>query len=510
MSDEDYYDFLCENQNQNIYDEDFWNKDIHWGHDIIYNKPIRHFGECSDDVLKLINDIFLCNYWDKKIKNAKLIDVNQILMWTDYFKDKTFNDISHLKIDCYGPKFNDISRNLKTIGGSIERNYPLVYELLKLSNGRISLCGGSIVNLIFQGYNGADWDLFFHCDSVEEADELLNDCMDYIQQNVKSKITYSRSQGVQTVNYNRKNIQFIRRIYKSKDQVLLGFDLAGSRLGYNIKDGLFATIDGAMALAMKSFAIDVTRRSLSFRYRIEKYLRKQFTILLPGLPEVLENEVVTPDGTLYINNGSKMHFGTDYMKEPDYDGTWYMNYYMINNEKYHNVTFGSQNLDEINDLPDNFIIKSFIDLKSFYGADRSKYNLEYRRGFLGDKLDDFEKMINVDEEKAFQIWEERGQWYIEKGLECAKLCKEHPWKYKNPGEQSFGTFSPIIGNPREWYGENYLSVEIGLKMDRFQAWMDCIKNIEYMNIPKDIFRIICNYWLKAEVDMARDRLFSYH
>jgi hypothetical protein len=44
-------------------------------------------------------------------------------------------------------------------------------------------------------------------------------------------------------------------------------------------------------------------------------------------------------------------------------------------------------------------------------------------------------------------------------------------------------------------------------MDKFQALMDCRKNIEYIsNLPKEIFGIICEYWLKYEADNARKRL----
>src|SRR5579863_6300484 len=46
-------------------------------------------------------------------------------------------------------------------------------------------------------------------------------------------------------------------------------------------------------------------------------------------------------------------------------------------------------------------------------------------------------------------------------------------------------------------------------MDRFQALMDCRKNVECLNtVPSDIFRIICLYWFEAEVKLARMRLFN--
>src|ERR1700722_11865780 len=85
-------------------------------------------------------------------------------------------------------------------------------------------------------------------------------------------ISYERSLGVDTIAFSgTEKIQFIRRVYKSKDQVLLGFDLAGCRYGWNPFDGFFTTICGAIAFALQAFPIDLTQRSFSHSYRLEKY-----------------------------------------------------------------------------------------------------------------------------------------------------------------------------------------------------------------------------------------------
>ena len=45
-------------------------------------------------------------------------------------------------------------------------------------------------------------------------------------------------------------------------------------------------------------------------------------------------------------------------------------------------------------------------------------------------------------------------------------------------------------------------------MERLQAFYDCRKNIEFMAMPDEIFKMLCEYWFKAEVAAARQRLFS--
>lgn len=59
-------------------------------------------------------------------------------------------------------------------------------------------------------------------------------------------------------------------------------------------------------------------------------------------------------------------------------------------------------------------------------------------------------------------------------------------------------------DPRTWYGYYYQPMIIGLDNDKFQALMDCRKNIEYINnLPTEIFKHICNYWLQYEVELVR-------
>ena len=118
--------------------------------------------------------------------------------------------------------------------------------------------------------------------------------------------------------------------------------------------------------------------------------------------------------------------------------------------------------------------------------------------------------IDKDLALADTIWEEASRFYINKAKEVVKLIKDNPWKYKDPGSQSFGKFNPIIADPREWYGQkNYKPVVVGLSVERLQAFYDCRKNIDYVNmIPEEIFKIICNWWFVMEALDARDTLLN--
>ena len=459
------------------------------------------------DTMKLIDYIFISNYWDKKRGNATLVDAKQIGKWMKHFKDINF-EMRRSKAKYFYSRGNP-KDNLDQLP-SLINNYDIVNEILLLGNGKISLCGGSLLELINDDQNCNDWDFFFHCDTIEEADDLLSRCLLLLENNrlngLQDNVVHSRNQQVHTVEYGMLTLQFIKRVYKTKDQVLLGFDLAPSRIGYNPVDGLFATLCGGLSIAMKCFPLDTTQRSMSFGYRLEKYMSKGFNILYPGLPKNFNGKIQTPDGKLFCND--KISFSCKHGFESDYEGGGnYLNWVYILKEKYHLMTFEGK-LDEILELDEKTVRKSIESHVLFEINQKSikTINVKTYKFFLGDKYKDFIDafVINEDEKQACQIWKERCDWYVGKGLEIAKSCKENRWKIENPGSQSFGKFNPILEHPKMWYGDNYQSVEVGIKTPQFQELVRCLRD----KVPEDIINLICDYWLKSEVDLARDYLFS--
>jgi hypothetical protein len=460
------------------------------------------------DTMKLIDYIFISNYWDKKIGNATLVDAKQIGKWMKHFKDIKFGMRSSKSNYFYGRRthkdnLDQLPLLINTCG--------IIKEILLLGNGKISLCGGSLLELINNDQNGNDWDFFFHCETTEEADDLLSRCLLMLENNrlngIQENVVHSRNQQVHTVEYGMLTLQFIKRVYKTKDQILLGFDLAPSRIGYNPVDGLFATVCGGLSIAMKCFPLDTTQRSMSFGYRLDKYMGKGFKILYPGLPEILNGNIQTPDGKLSCGtNGISFRCKDGF--ESDYEGGGnYFNWIYILKEQYHLMSFQG-NLDEILELGEYVVRKSIESHVLFEINEKSikTINVKTYKFFLGDKYREFIDafVINEDEKRACQIWKDRCDWYVGKGLEIAKSCKENRWKIENPGSQSFGKFNPILEHPKMWYGDNYQSVEVGIKTPRFQELVRCLRD----KVPEDIINLICDYWLKAEVDLARNYLFS--
>jgi hypothetical protein len=412
---------------------------------------------------------------------------------------------------------------------------PIICGILYRGNGKISLCGGSIVDIL-QGNIPKDWDFFFHSVATEEADRILNNCLQYIKDNndITSTVPmcYKISQAVLTVEFTCKHthtfykIQFIKRIYENKDHVLMGFDLAPCRMGFNLNDGFFATVCGGLSFALRAFPLEPKNLSSYHKYRLLKYLNKGFSILLPGLEKNFSYiALATPHGIIERYNGINIKdfltgkvtdeffkFREEIADEILYDSKCSDNILAINRGMYQALTFKVFDLEDINRFSDRTITDCVNQNGIFGDLPRNMSDLDNKnvKEFLGDKAEDFVVAFYAkkDKETYKRIWKERCFYYLDKAKECAELCKKNPWKYENIKDPLFGRFAECLNDPRKWYGEHYQPIVVGISNERLQALIDCCKNINYMNIPKETFKIICDYWLEGEVQSARKRLKS--
>lgn len=478
------------------------------------------------NIYELINDTFLCNFYAKRQGNAELVGLEQINQWREKLAHFEYeNDIVHTDRQRFYKWSGSFGEN--KIGNYLKVWFPNLIKLLEIGEGKLSLCGGAIIELITKnsGYYFNDFDLFFHCDSVDEAENILRKCKEYLKD---LAYHFERSIGVYTVKIQGyPKIQFIKRVYKSKDQILLGFDLAGSRYGWNPFDGFFTTICGGIAYALGAFPIDLTQRSFSHGYRLFKYQMK-FSLLFPGHPDDEEN-LYTPDGFLdgYHDNPLGKTFMANYKQfESDYSVRPSNNLRSLLNNKFYNFTFFSENYDHIENLTDECIRDSLHESEFLINKDdlTGLHNSKQLKEFLGKFNKEFSLAYYVEEdiELAKKIWNEALEQHVETGRKIAIMLKENPWRYEDPGGQNFGSISgtysrgsihntfgklnPIIADPREWYGPNYKPVIVGINNERYYILQLCLNRI--IEIPSDLINIICYYWFEAEVYDARKRLFS--
>src|SRR5690606_20981381 len=77
-------------------------------------------------------------------------------------------------------------------------------------------------------------------------------------------------------------IQIIYRLYTSKSEILHGFDIGSSAVGYDGKYVYFTSLS-KFAYEYGCNIVDISRRSTTYEQRLIKYLKRGFKIILPDL-----------------------------------------------------------------------------------------------------------------------------------------------------------------------------------------------------------------------------------
>ena len=112
-----------------------------------------------------------------------MVDQEQITKWVKYF-GKCEYDIDMI----YGRRGLIVPNILKKDISLPEH----IYRILKIGGSNISICGGSVIDLLSNKIHN-DYDIFFHCKTVDKAEEILNKCLNYLESINNNNISYSSS-----------------------------------------------------------------------------------------------------------------------------------------------------------------------------------------------------------------------------------------------------------------------------------------------------------------------------
>lgn len=469
---------------------------------------------------------FLCNLSDKKVGGTELFtdaDLTKAITLVNSIIKDISTDVP-IAIGSYnGELMRSIPSAISNSDILIELTVtsPILIELLKIGGGKMHLCGGAVLTAIINtsGHNHHhynDFDLFFSC-TEEEADDILEKCLAIMP---KIGTDHFRSQRVITCMFvdgiRRVKVQFIKKLYQSKDRILLGFDMPGCQYGYNPIDGLFVTLPGMLSFITGYYPADMTQRCVSYESRLMKYMEKGFKIMLPGLggeaadfanKKCMFNLTETNGVYHMYSEEGNVFFVSDYEDER----------FNINTlTKYSPVfEFASQTCEGILELNDEVVKNTMMNLAGYPMPQIDRLSKSAKQ-FLGkDRLTQFvtARVVNENEDEAKRIWSEAQAIAIQKAKDlAASLNGDLRWKKDDLGSRDFGKFNPVPPDHNEWHGGRYIPVIVGLQHDRFQAWMDCRKNVERLvAIPLDILNIISAYWFRAETRLATrylDRLIG--
>ncbi|CEH12417.1 FOG: Ankyrin repeat [Ceraceosorus bombacis] len=132
---------------------------------------------------------------------------------------------------------------------------------------------------------GSDIDVFLYGMADDEtAKAKIARIAQLIADAIPWDITCIRSKHAITLvsQYPHRHVQFVLRLYSSPAEILMGFDVDSSAVGFDGKRVLAAP-RALISLITQSNTVDMTRRSPSYEVRLTKYAERGFEIYVPHL-----------------------------------------------------------------------------------------------------------------------------------------------------------------------------------------------------------------------------------
>jgi hypothetical protein len=172
--------------------------------------------------------------------------------------------------------------------------------------GKVVLAGGSLVSILLcRPVN--DYDLFFVGCTEEEATQIIQKIMQTLAEDAICMSVIS-TKNCWTIEVRKngggiiKRIQFIFRLYKNIDEIMLGFDIDSCCMVYDGKE-IYMSKRCLFAFQNHVNIIDFTRMSPTYEYRLYKYSLRGFDVHVPGFEykSVNPNFKYIPNGHLKMN-----------------------------------------------------------------------------------------------------------------------------------------------------------------------------------------------------------------
>lgn len=317
-----------------------------------------------------------------------------------------------------------------------------------------------------------------------------------------------------TLFVNNIKMQIVLRLYNSVSEILHGFDLGSSAVGFDGSNVYFTSLSKFCFENMVNI-IDCTRRSTTYENRLIKYFNVGFNIIVPNLDikklkcnyhkynlmEVCEMPYLVfsyseINGKSIKVNDFHKHNGNDVVTDYDFYGNLYND--QSGNEGPLKYMLWRYNLTELINGKNRFVIKidlndelSVIESKNL---DKNSWTLDFSKqfidlGFVEWCYNDMLKKLSSDKiplallKKYFNIdsvnnivsniyLKELGivelnarlsnlvndqKTKIRNDLINLKINHTLNWIVENPTTQLTSSVNPIIADPKLWYGDFYLN-----------------------------------------------------
>lgn len=345
-------------------------------------------------------------------------------------------------------KYDDDRYKLLSNEKIMENIHQYMHGLKNYDN--ILIAGGFISNIIINnrfGLENNDIDIFIYGLTPEQAEEKVEELVEHFQNGLIIRNENMIMCG---------RFQIILRCYTSISEILHGFDLGSSAVGFDGKN-IWMTKLAQYCYKHGVNIVDLSRRSTTYEYRLIKYFRRGFDIVIPGIKKdnykygdlpYLEKFYSKPKGCIVdrrnVNLSERYSDYGDVTIGPQYSNLSYL----IGTGK-HLYYYGYETLQKTtNTISEEFIRFAYQRLTVYF--DEQKFIVKKFKKYLPDY--NIIQIINMTKDEFTQVVERQ----IETALAKLKQIKrirhvELVWRVDSPGSQLIGSFNPALIEWSEWY-----------------------------------------------------------
>jgi len=458
---------------------------------------------------------------DSKFRETGVVDDLHLLDTINFDQSWDYS-LPTLTHDSELSKLREASRSSTSFAKRFYTAYP-IFSSIRMDN--LLIAGGCVGNYLTseKGRNNSssgDVDIFIYGLNNDQANARLKEFIqDLIDQSKVShdlkmlkaqeeaakngrkhyseehKMEFLRNKNGITING---HLQIIFRLYKTKSEILHGFDLGSSAVGFDGQN-VYMTSLGKFSYEYRCNIIDTTRRSTTYEKRLEKYFNRGFDIIFPNLDITilrtnyhryyLEEVCELPffqfgyrkiEGNKIIfskfyysyyyqrdlpNSNPNQQMSTDYsLDDLDEYQAFYCNLYnLIHDRDFFFYISNVANLEILEKGPH----MSWRNIQNFY--DNLKTKLYTSDRLLIGTINRYFTVRNIAQISDDLFIQRHDQSkYINDLIEDQKnfakqkmdllMAKDHskiPWIVDNPGTQLTSAFNPIIEDAEKWYLQYY-------------------------------------------------------
>lgn len=417
---------------------------------------------------------------DKQARSIELNGVDRLIKYPQEFKRSSVPSNVPILQSPYSSLLDGIANNINNFTTKFFKEFP---NLKDLNFSNVLIAGGSISSILTDQHV-KDIDFFFYGLSPDDATGKMVDIIEHLNQD-DCKLHFVKNKYALTVYIDKQMYQFIFRCYKSISQILHGFDINSSAIGFDGKQ-LYTTKVGDFAFSAGINIIDLTKRSPTYEVRLTKYFKRGFSIAMPNFniasikdkvklgqlrfgttPEQVKGCIITTK-KLWTCFGHAQSSLTEYAdprvmgtEGPDNHAIEWVNIKAVINNKLDEVIWVGSNLIRLKVCAPTGIIDTYKSIMNVaYDTRHTSINaISLARLNPADDISKIIKWMMNNEEETYKLFVQKRAIDIE--LTMQNLKYEISWITKNPGAQGLlsSSINPMVTDPKEWYGKHFIECD---------------------------------------------------